>query len=201
LLFIRIWRGAEISACLATPAIIGLAADRGSCPIRAVPHRSSAADHVAERGAEAQVTDRLSLTNALSNANIDRQAAERIATEIFDAIHDNVATKADLQVVEAALKADLQRVEADLQRVEAALKADLQRVEADLQRVEAALRADLQRVEAALRADLQRIEASLKAELALRLSELEHRMTVRFGSVMVVLTGIVLAAIRYLPHS
>jgi FKBP-type peptidyl-prolyl cis-trans isomerase (trigger factor) len=111
------------------------------------------------------VTDRLSLTNALSNANIDRQAAERIATEIFDAIHDNVATKADLQVVGAALKADLQRVEA------------------------------------ALRADLQRIEASLKAELALRLSELEHRMTVRFGSVMVVLTGIVLAAIRYLPHS
>jgi cytochrome c556 len=158
------------------------------------------------------VTDRLSLTNALSNANIDRQAAERIATEIFDAIHDNVATKADLQVVEAALKADLQVVEAalkaDLQRVEAALKADLQRVEADLQRVEAALRADLQRieadlqrVEAALRADLQRIEASLKAELALRFSELEHRMTVRFGSVMVVLTGIVLAAIRYLPHS
>jgi FKBP-type peptidyl-prolyl cis-trans isomerase (trigger factor) len=129
------------------------------------------------------VTDRLSLTNALSNANIDRQAAERIATEIFDAIHDNVATKADLQVVEAALKADLQVVEA-------ALKADLQRVEADLQRIEAALRADL-----------QRLEAGLKAELALRFSELEHRMTVRFGSVMVVLTGIVLAAIRYLPHS
>ena len=118
------------------------------------------------------MTDRLSLTNALSNANIDRQAAERIATEIFDAIHDNVATKADLQVVEAALKADLQRVEADLQRIEAAL-----------------------------RADLQRLEAGLKAELALRFSELEHRMTVRFGSVMVVLTGIVLAAIRYLPHS
>jgi hypothetical protein len=129
------------------------------------------------------VTDRLSLTNALADANIDRQAAERIATQIFDAIHDNVATKADLQVVEAALKADLQRMEADLQRIEAAL------------------RADLQRVEAALRADLQRIEVAFRAELALRFSELEHRMTVRFGSVMVVLTGIVLAAIRYLPHS
>ena len=63
--------------------------------------------------------------------------AEHIATEIFDAIHDNVATKADLQ--------------------------------------------------------------ALKDELLLRLSDLEHRMTVRFGSVMVVLTGIILAAIRYLP--
>jgi hypothetical protein len=84
------------------------------------------------------MTDRLSLTNALADANIDRKAAERIATEIFDAIQANVATKADLQ--------------------------------------------------------------ELRAELLLRLSELEHRMTLRFGSVMVVLTGIIVAAIRYLPH-
>jgi hypothetical protein len=33
------------------------------------------------------LTDRLSLTNALADANIDRQKAERIATEIFDAIN------------------------------------------------------------------------------------------------------------------
>jgi hypothetical protein len=84
------------------------------------------------------MTDRLSLTNALADANIDRKAAERIATEIFDAIQANVATKADLQ--------------------------------------------------------------ELKAELLLRMSELEHRMTLRFGSITVVLTGIILAAIRYLPH-
>jgi hypothetical protein len=63
------------------------------------------------------LTDRLSLTNALADANIDRQKAERIATEIFDAIHDNVATKQDLQRVEAALKADIARVRADLELV------------------------------------------------------------------------------------
>jgi hypothetical protein len=33
------------------------------------------------------MTDRLSLTNALADANIERQKAESIATEIFDAIH------------------------------------------------------------------------------------------------------------------
>jgi hypothetical protein len=49
------------------------------------------------------LTDRLSLTNALADANIDRQKAERIATEIFDAIHDNVATKQDLQALEGKL--------------------------------------------------------------------------------------------------
>ena len=42
-------------------------------------------------------TDRLSLANALEAANIERPVADRIATEIYDAIHDNVATKADLR--------------------------------------------------------------------------------------------------------
>jgi hypothetical protein len=63
------------------------------------------------------VTDRLSLTNALADANIDRQKAERIATEIFDAIHDNVATKQDLQALEAALKTDIAAVKAGLELV------------------------------------------------------------------------------------
>jgi len=56
------------------------------------------------------MTERLSLANALADAKIERSAAERIATEIFDAIHDSVATKADI----ATLKADLQRVEGSL---------------------------------------------------------------------------------------
>jgi hypothetical protein len=50
------------------------------------------------------LTDRLSLTNALADANIDRQKAERIATEIFAALHDNVATKQDLQALEGKLE-------------------------------------------------------------------------------------------------
>ena len=102
------------------------------------------------------MTDRLSLTNALADANIERQKAERIATEIFDAIHDNVATKQDLQHAEAALKADITAVRAEV--------------------------------------------SSLEQRMLLRFAELEHRLTVRFASVMVVLTGIVLAAIRYLPR-
>jgi hypothetical protein len=90
------------------------------------------------------MTDRLSLANALAEAKIERSAAERIATEIFDAIHDSVATKADVQRVDANI-------------------------------------------------------AAVRAEMNLRFAELEHRLTVRFASVMVVLTGIILAAIRYLP--
>ena len=92
------------------------------------------------------MTDRLTLARALEEGGITRDAAEHIATEIFDAIHDHVATKADVQAV---------------------------------------------------RADLQ----ALESRVLLRFSELEHRLTLRFGSVMVVLTGIILTAIRYLPHN
>jgi hypothetical protein len=95
------------------------------------------------------MTDRLSLTNALADANIERQKAERIATEIFDAIHDNVATKQDLQHAVS---------------------------------------------------DLQHAASELEQRMLLRFAELEHRLTARFASVMVVLTGIVLAGVRYLPH-
>jgi len=86
------------------------------------------------------LTDRLSLANAFADAKIDRPAAERIVTEIFDAIHDNVATKADVQRLEAAMR-----------------------------------------------------------ELELRLEARIDRVVVRLGSLIVILTGVVLAAIRYLP--
>jgi len=102
------------------------------------------------------MTDRLSLANALADANIERQKAERIATEIFDAIHDNVATKGDLQ-----------HAVSDLQHAVS---------------------------------DLQHAVADLEQRMLLRFADLEHRLTLRFASVMVVLTGLVLAAIRYLPH-
>jgi transcriptional regulator NrdR family protein len=106
------------------------------------------------------MVDRLSLTNALADANIERQKAERIATEIFDAIHDNVATKQDLQHA----------------------VSDLQHAVSELE----------QRM-------LPRF-AELEQRMLFRIAELEHRLTLRFASVMVVLTGIVLAAIGYLPH-
>src|SRR5919197_5240113 len=94
------------------------------------------------------MTDRLSLANALADAKIDRPAAERIATEVFDAIHDNLATKADLQATRTELKNDT---------------------------------------------------VALEQRVLVRLGELEHRLTTRFVSGMVVLTGTILAAIRYLP--
>jgi hypothetical protein len=97
------------------------------------------------------MTDRLSLTNALADANIDRQKAERIATEIFDAIHDNVATKQDIARLEAATKQEITRLEAAMR------------------------------------------------EMELRLDQRIDRTVTRLGSLMVVLLGLLFAALHYWP--
>jgi hypothetical protein len=50
------------------------------------------------------MADRLTLTRAFEGAGLKSHDAERIATEIYDAIHDNVATKTDLRDLEQRLK-------------------------------------------------------------------------------------------------
>jgi hypothetical protein len=113
------------------------------------------------------MADRLSLSNALADASIERQKARRIATEIFDAIHDNVATRQDAAAHRGSAEGRHCRVRTELK---AELKAEITAVRAEI--------------------------SALEQRMLLRFAELEHRPTVRFASIMVVLTGIVLAAIR-----
>lgn len=123
------------------------------------------------------MTDRLTLTRAFEVAGLKSGDAERLASEIYDAIHDNVATKQDLERVEAGLKVDLARVEAGL-------------------------KADLARVEATLKADLGRIEAALRAETKLLGERLQRRvdnMMVRLGALVVIVAGLLFGALHYWP--
>ena len=57
------------------------------------------------------MSDRLALANAIEDAGIPRDKAQRVASVIFDAIHDNVATKADVQAVRSDLGARIDLVE------------------------------------------------------------------------------------------
>jgi hypothetical protein len=57
------------------------------------------------------MTDRLTLARALEEGGASRDAAEHIATEIYDAIHDNVATKTDLRDLEQRLELRFEKVE------------------------------------------------------------------------------------------
>ena len=57
------------------------------------------------------MADRLTLTRAFEGAGLKSDDAERIATEIYDAIHDNVATKTDLRELEQRLEVRFANIE------------------------------------------------------------------------------------------
>ena len=65
----------------------------------------------------------------------------------------------------------------------------------ELQHEIALVRADLKSETALVRADLKSEIASVRADMR----DLENRMTIKLGGMLVVITGILLAAIRYLP--
>jgi hypothetical protein len=109
------------------------------------------------------MSDRLALANAIEDAGIPRDNAQRVASVIFDAIHDNVATKAD--IAPPATKVE-------------AVAAD----------VRAVVRAELQ----AVRTEVQGVPTDLRDNIAL----IEHRLLTRLGG-LVVVTGVILAALRY----
>lgn len=62
------------------------------------------------------MSDRLALSNAIEDAGIPRDKAQRLASVLWDVIRDNVATKADLQRTEIALRGDLRSMETRLMR-------------------------------------------------------------------------------------
>jgi hypothetical protein len=68
---------------------------------------------------------------------------------------------------------------------------------ADIDRLEAATRSNFQRLEATTKAEIQRLEATSKAEiqrLEAQIELLRRDLTIRLGSMIVVMTGILLAA-------
>jgi uncharacterized membrane protein len=115
------------------------------------------------------MSDRLALANAIEDAGIERSKAERVASVIIDAIHDNVATKADVQ----ALHPEITAVRADL-------RAEIASVRADLRQTETRLAAEI----ASVRGDMGRMQ---------------DRIVIRLSGVMVVLLGILFAALKWHP--
>jgi autotransporter translocation and assembly factor TamB len=111
------------------------------------------------------MTDRLTLAHALENGGIARGAAEQIATQIFDAIHDNVATKTDLREMASGLQADLRemesRLQVDLRETEARLQVDVREAEARLQTNIGSLRSEVNGEIGNLRIEIERVRSEL----------------------------------------
>ncbi len=119
------------------------------------------------------MTDRLTLAHAIEDAGIERVKAEALAGAIFEAIHDNVATKVDIHDLRSEMKADIQELRSEM-------KADIQELRGEI---------------AELRGEMAQLGTSLRAEMA----QLEYRVLIRLGGLIVVLLGLLFAALHTWP--
>jgi hypothetical protein len=130
------------------------------------------------------MSDRLALAHAIEDAGIPRDAAESVATAIARFVEGSAATKADVERAEASLKAEIGRTEATLRGEIAQTRAELK---ADMVGVRSLLAGAVGRLDTRI----ERLDATVKAQ--------PNAIMLRLGTLMVVLTGIVLAALRYWP--
>ena len=105
----------------------------------------------------------------LTTAGMPESQAEVIADEQRSLIEDQLATKRDIKELEAATKRDIKELEA-------------------------ATRQDI----AEIRRDIKESEERLTMRFDKRLVEMEHRLTLRLGGMMIAGFGVVAALIKLL---
>ncbi len=90
-------------------------------------------------------------------------------------------TKRDLQGVETSLRTEIGRVETSLR--------------SDMEKMETSLRGDMEKMETSLRGEIETLATSVRTGMR----DLEHRMTIRLGGLMVLGMGVLLTLQRLLP--
>ena len=113
---------------------------------------------------------------SLVSAGMPEPQAEIIADKQAELVTEQLATKADVT--------DIRR---DMKQMEARLQGEIVTVKRDMKEMEAGLRRDMKQMETGLKRDMKEME-----------TRLEHRLTLRLGSMMVVAVGVVAALVKLL---
>jgi len=126
--------------------------------------------------------DTLQTAKRLKEAGFDDAQAEALTGVLRDA--------RETETGRLATKADIDRLAADIERLGASTKSDIERLSSET-------KSDIERLDAKIDTRIERLSAEVKAELALIRSETEilrRDVTIRFGGMIVVATGVLLAA-------
>jgi len=117
--------------------------------------------------------DTYKAVTALKQVGFEEAQAEAVVNTMGEALGGNVATKADLTEVRAALEADIATVKADLTADVAAVKADLEQLRTET------------------KADLAAVQAKLEADIAGVRTEMAEQFTALYKQLWIMAVGIV----------
>ena len=122
----------------------------------------------------------------LKEVGFDEAQAEAVVRMVGEAFDDSVATKADIVTVRADLSTQGAEVRGEIQEV----RGEIQEVRADLSTQGAELRGEIREVRTELRAESKAIRAELR--------ELEQRMTIKLGGLLVLALTLLTAINKWL---
>ena len=156
--------------------------------------------------------DTLKYSKRLKDAGVSDKQAEAEAEALAEALEVNLKdlpTKDDLTRETGLLRRDLKELETSLKRdmkeLETSLKRDIKELEGsqkrDLKELETSQKRDLKELETSLKHDLTESESRLKHEnelMRLEMRDIERRMTIKLGGLMVVAVGAVATLVKLL---
>ncbi len=125
----------------------------------------------------------------LTGAGFDEAQAKALVGAVMES-HDTVATKADLQAVKTDLQTEIADVRGEVQALAQRTEAEFASVRAEGQTHAQENRAEFASVRAEIQALSQKWEAERQA--------LEMRMTIRLGTMMVIVAGLQIAFLVFL---
>ncbi|MGH8490829.1 MAG: coiled-coil domain-containing protein [Gammaproteobacteria bacterium] len=124
--------------------------------------------------------DTLKFAKRLKEGGFTDQQAEALAQAEAEFIEQSLAAKRDLKELEVALKRDLKEIEVALKR--------------DLKELEIALKRDIEEIRGGVKRDIEGLRADLKRDM----KELEYRMTIKLGALLVVAVGAMATLVKLL---
>lgn len=137
--------------------------------------------------------DTLQTAKRLKEAGFDDAQAEALTGVLRDA--------REAEAGQLATKADIERLGADIERLRADTETDFERLRADTKTDSGSLRAemksDIDLLRAEVKSAIESLRTEMRAEFALIRSEMEvlqRDVTIRLGGMIVVATGVLLAA-------
>ena len=145
--------------------------------------------------------DTLKYSKRLKDAGVPDKQAEAEVEALAEALEVNLKdlpTKDDLTRETGLLRRDLKELETSLKRDMKELESTLKR---DIKELEGSQKRDLKDLETSLKHDLTESESRLKHEnelMRLEMRDIERRMTIKLGGLMVVAVGAVATLVKLL---
>ena len=133
--------------------------------------------------------DTLKFAKRLKEAGFTEQQAEALADAEAEFIEQNLATKRDI----ADIKRDIADVKRDIKELEVTLRNEIKQLDVtlrnEIKQLDVTLRNELKQLDVTLRGEIKQLDVKIeqiRSDLARDLKDLEYRMTIKLGTMMVV---------------